>query len=125
MLTSMAALFAAAPAAAAQRGNDQELVDAVEELTQAVTAAVATSPELARIREQQRVFLKANQKYPDFMEVGLDVWESVYDWHVRHNLPIDARRSGDGRYMMSVMFTTLILRWEQAANYIGYGFDSR
>ena len=35
-----------------------------------------------------------------------------------------ARATG-GRYVMTVMFTTLILRPEQDANYVGFGFDAR
>jgi hypothetical protein len=49
----------------------------------------------------------------------------VYDWHVRHQQPITATRTADGRYVMTVMFTTLILRPEQAGSYVGYGFDAR
>ena len=62
---------------------------------------------------------------PDFIEVGIEVWENVYDWHVRHQQPIGATRTADGRYVMSVMFTTLILRSDQTNNYIGFGFDAR
>jgi hypothetical protein len=83
------------------------------------------SPELARIREQQRTFLKANQKFPDFIDVGIDVWENVYDWHVRHQQPVAITRTANGRYVMTVMFTTLILRPEQTNSYVGYGFDAR
>jgi hypothetical protein len=32
-------------------------------------------------------------------------------------------RAADGRYVMSFMFTTFILRPEQGADYIGPGFD--
>jgi hypothetical protein len=37
------------------------------------------APALSRVCDQQRSFLKAHQKFPDFIEVGIDVWESVYD----------------------------------------------
>ena len=53
------------------------------------------------------------------------MWENVYDWHVRHQQPIAATRTADGRYVMTVMFTTLILRPDQVNGYIGYGFDAR
>lgn len=129
LLAGAAALLGeAAPAAAAQRDRDGDaaaVARAIDDLTGAVQRAAAVSPELARIREQQRVFLKANQKYPDFIEVGIDVWESVYDWHVRHQQPIAISRSGDGRYVMVVMFTTLVLRPDQSNNYVGFGFDAR
>ena len=130
LIAGAAALLAAdaAPAsAAAQRtGDDGEMIArAVDELTNVVQRAQAVSPELARIREQQRVFLRANQKFPDFVDVGISVWESVYDWHVRHQQPLAIARTAEGRYVMTLMFTTLILRPEQDVNYVGFGYDAR
>jgi len=126
MLASAAALLGAAePAAAAPADDSGAVARAVENLRGALEHHFAVSPELARVREQQRIFLKANEKFPDFIEVSIDVWESVYDWHVRHQQPIAATRTADGHYVMTVMFTTLILRPEQVNGYIGYGFDAR
>jgi len=34
-------------------------------------------------------------------------------------------RTPDGRYAMSIMFTTLVLRPDQGENYIGFGYDGR
>ena len=135
-LAGAAALLAvspgAAPAAAAQRDapeSNEALVRAVNDLKTVIERGfergLEVSPELSRIREQQRIFLKSNQKYPDFIEVGINVWEDVYDWHVRHQQPLAISRTGEGRYVMTVMFTTLILRPEQTGSYIGYGFDAR
>jgi len=126
MLATAAALIGGAEQASAKQADDNGAVArAVENLRAALVRTLAVSPELDRIREQQRVFLKSNQKFPDFLEVGVDVWENVYDWHVRHQQPIAATRTGDGRYVMTVMFTTLILRPDQVNGYIGYGFDAR
>jgi hypothetical protein len=79
---------------------------------------------IAQIRQQQRAFIRANQKYPDFMEVGLGVWEDVYDWHVRYQQPLNATRLADGRYVLTFMFTNLILRPDLAVEYVGFGFDT-
>ena len=126
MLATAAALIGGAEQASAAQADDSGAVArAVENLRAALVRTLAVSPELDRIREQQRVFLKSNQKFPDFLEVGIDVWENVYDWHVRHQQPIAATRTADGRYVMTVMFTTLILRPDQVNGYIGYGFDAR
>ena len=126
MLATAAALIGSAEQASAAQADDGAAVArAVENLRAALVRTLAVSPELDRIREQQRVFLKSNQKFPDFLEVGIDVWENVYDWHVRHQQPIAATRTADGRYVMTVMFTTLILRPDQVNGYIGYGFDAR
>ena len=131
MLAGAAALIggaepaSATQASAAQADDSGAVARAVENLRATLVRTLAVSPELDRIREQQRVFLKSNQKFPDFLEVGIDVWENVYDWHVRHQQPIAATRTADGRYVMTVMFTTLILRPDQVNGYIGYGFDAR
>jgi hypothetical protein len=128
LMAGAAALLGEGTASTAQRTdvvNMEAVGRAIDDLKEMFQRRLAVSPELSRIREQQRIFLKANQKYPDFIEVGLDVWDSVYDWHVRHQLPISMGRANDGRYVMSIMFTTLILRSEQANNYVGYAFDVR
>ena len=81
--------------------------------------------ELAEIREQQRIFLKASHKFPDFIEIGVKVWERLHDWHVRHQLPLNIVRRDDGRYTMTFMFTTLVLRPDQADSYVGFAYDAR
>ena len=75
------------------------------------------------IREQQRIWLRANHKYPDFIEIGINVWDGLYDWHVRYQQPINMTRSQDGRYLMAFTFTTFILRPDQDPNYVGPPFD--
>ena len=69
--------------------------------------------------------MRANQKFPDYMEVGIGVWENVYDWHVRHQRPVTISRTTDGRYTMALMETLLLLRPEQAETFVGFGFDAR
>ena len=59
------------------------------------------------------------------VEVGIGVWESVYDWHVRHQRVVNIGRTTDGRYTMPVMETLLLLRPEQAESFGGFGFDAR
>lgn len=125
LLASAAALFTAAPAASAQRNDDEAVAAAIADLQKTIERGLDVSPELARIRDQQRTFLKANQKFPDFIDIGIAVWEKLYDWHVRHQQPLNVGRTADGRYVMTVMFTTLILRPEQDNNYVSFGFDAR
>ena len=128
--TLFSGLAALAPAQQSRNGSqdnreDLAVAKAINDLTTTVQQAVQTSPELARIRDQQRIFLKANQKFPDFIEVGLGVWETVVDWHVRHQQALSVSRSAEGRYIMTVGFTTLILRPELSDNYVGPGMDAR
>jgi hypothetical protein len=79
---------------------------------------------IARVRHQQRTWLMATRKYPDFLEIGLDVWDNVYDWHVAYQQPLSVTRLADGRYAMAFMFTTLLLRSDQSPDFVGYPFDA-
>lgn len=83
------------------------------------------SSEIEGVREQQRVFLKSTGKYPDYIEVGLGVWERLYDWHVRWQQPLTITRQPDGQYAMGFMLSTVILKPNMQANYIGPGYDNR
>jgi len=79
---------------------------------------------VSRVRHQQRTWMLAARKYPDFLEIGLDVWDNVYDWHVTFQQPLNVTRLADGRYAMAFMFTTLLLRPDQAPDFIGFPFDA-
>ena len=120
----------AAEAAAAAAGSDLEGVSySIDQLRKTVErqfANVYTTKwhGVARIREQQHLWMKSTQKYPDFIEIGIDVWDNIYDWHVVHQQPINMTRLTDGRYTMVFMFTTLLLRPDQAADFVGYSFDA-
>jgi len=84
---------------------------------------LGSSQHVARIRQVQRQHLGASGRYPAFIEVGIEYWERIYDWHVKHQQRIDARRLADGRYAMTFMFTTLLLRPDQAVDYVGPPYD--
>jgi hypothetical protein len=120
--------LAAAPATAAAAQDDAGVAQAIENLSRVFDRrfeALVPGPyrDVALVRQQQRVFLRANHKYPDFLEVGVDVWESVYNWHILHRQPIEASRLGDGRYTLRFMFTNLLMRTDSAPDYVGLGFD--
>jgi hypothetical protein len=83
------------------------------------------SQEIMRIRSQQRTFLKANQKFPDFIDIGIDVWERLHDWHIKNRQPLTVVRTNDGHYGIPFVATTLILRHEQTDSYISWGYDAR
>jgi hypothetical protein len=74
------------------------------------------------VRKQFAIFLRANQKYPDFCEIGPSVFTDLYDWHVRYQQPLEVSRV-DNRTAIRFMFTWMILRPEQADGYIGIPFD--
>lgn len=79
---------------------------------------------VARIRQQQHTWMRSTQKYPDFIEVGLDIWDNIYDWHVVYQQPVNMTRTSDGRYTMVFMYTTLLLRPDQALDFVGFAFDA-
>jgi hypothetical protein len=78
-----------------------------------------------RIRENQKQFFKVNSKFPDFLDVGVDVWESTYDWHLRTGQTPSVGRLPDGRVGMTFMLTTLVVRPDVANDFIGLGYDTR
>ncbi len=83
------------------------------------------SQDITQIRSQQRTFLKANQKFPDFIDIGIDVWERLHDWHIKNRQPLTVLRTNEGHYGMVFMATTLLLRPEQTAGYMSWGYDVR
>jgi hypothetical protein len=108
----------------------REIVQAIDRLRQAVertqnSCFLGPCGPIGDIRTAQQVFLKAHQKFPDYIDVGVDVWQAVYDWHVRNRQPINTTRLGDGRYGLTFMFTTLVMRPDNTPNYISFGYDSK
>jgi hypothetical protein len=130
LLTGLAALVAPAGAAAVPQGDDdQRIVSAVDNLRQTVESrfeSLLFGPwrGIAKIRQEQRNWLKSTSKYPDFIEVGIDVWDSLYEWHVRYQQPVNVARMTDGRYAMVFMFTTVLLRPDALPEYVSYPFDA-
>lgn len=128
LLAGVAALASAPPAEAnaADDGRHDTLVaGAIAELGRTIERQT-TNPwrGVARVREQIRVFLKSASRYPEYVEVGVQVWDAVHDWHVTYQQPLTMARAADGRYTMTFMFTTLLLRPDLDGDYVGYPFDN-
>ena len=81
--------------------------------TQAVTA----------IRAAQRTYLKNSGRFPEFVDVGYDVFQSVVDWLVAVRQPVTINRLGDGRYTVALFASTIVLRPDFPDNYVGQGYD--
>ena len=92
-------------------------------LEQGLRGPALDAGQIGRIRERLTTHLRSAGKFPDFMEVGTSVFYDVYDWHVRHAQQIQITRIADQRFAIQFMFTQLIVRWEQDANYLGVPFD--
>ena len=112
-------------AGAAQRDNSEALSRAVDDLRQTIQGNYNNPWRvIAQVREQQRIFMRQNYRYPEFVDVGIDVWDALYDWHVRFQQQVNMRRMQDGRYAMAFTFTTFILRPDMIPTYIGTPYDN-
>jgi hypothetical protein len=108
----------------ADAAGELKIADAIDKLRQTIERQHDSS-EVFQIRAQQRTFLKANQKFPDYIDIGIDVWERMHDWHVRNRQPLTIIRTTDGRYGMVFGVTTLLLMPQQTGSYISWGYDNR
>ncbi len=115
------------PAGAAEdRDTAAVLKDMLDEFRkQRTSCRTVECATIEQIRAQQRIFLKANNRYPDYIDVGVGPWEDVYDWHVRFGQQLNITRTPDGRYAMMFMFTNLVLRPEMLPGYVGLGYDKQ
>jgi hypothetical protein len=104
--------------------NVQDLVSALKAITTAITQEQSNG-EILGVRKSQVDFLRANSKFPDFVDVAIDVWLSIYDWHVRMQQPLVLGRDTNGRYTMVFNFTTLVLRPDAVPTFIGIPYDNR
>ena len=102
----------------------QDLVNAVQGVTTAISRQQSFDV-LVPIRNRLNDFLHANGKFPDFVDVALDVWMAVYDWHVRMQQPLVLGRDAGGRYTMMLAFTALVLRQDSVAGFVGIPYDNR
>jgi hypothetical protein len=110
-----------------ERESLRDIASHLDEIHDVLHAAYQTSSLshgiVSKLRGDMEQFLRANTKFPDFIEVGIAVFMEVYDWHIKHQQQLAVTRVGDGRYTMRFMFTTLILRPEQDRNYVGVAYD--
>jgi hypothetical protein len=84
---------------------------------------VTTGSFLTDIRQRFTTHLRSSGKFPDFMEIGIEPFYEVYDWHVRHQQPIQITRISEQRFAIQWMYTQLIMRYEQDPKFLGVPFD--
>jgi hypothetical protein len=127
----LGSLATASPASAAEMQQDvqalkegfKSLGDSVDGLKSAVDQGLRGNSMnygyVGSVKDKIYRFAKLSGKFPDYCDIGLDVFYDVYDWHVRHQQQIQVTRIADQRLMIVFMFTQLILRWENDGNYVG------
>ena len=126
LASSVAAGVLASPedTAAAQDSDTVYLNRILEEL-QGIRRAVSFqgAQAVAQVRLAQRTFLKNTSRFPEFVDVGFDVYESVIDWLISVQQPVTINRIADGRYSVALFATTVVLRPDFPDNYVGQGYD--
>lgn len=111
---------------AALKGVLQEIRDELRAWKrEALSCRMPMCGGLSAIRSNQRQFLKSNQKYPDYMEVGINVWDEIIDWHVRTLRQVETSQRPDGRYTIPFLHTTIVLRIDYGDDQVGLGYDLR
>jgi hypothetical protein len=116
-----AASLAAGEESRQQTGNpelDLALIEAVRQIATQLRA-FDDPPAIAAIRDAQRPYLRTRQVFPDFMEIGVGIWEQLYDWHIHTQQPLRLARLPDGRYTMQALQTTFVLGPTAQNDYIG------
>jgi hypothetical protein len=101
--------------------NEISAVD--ETLSQGMLSNAVVFGLTGKVRAQMETFFRTTQKFPDFIDIGYNVFMDVYDWHVKNRQQLVVTRGPDGRYWLQFMFTTLIMRGEHDAGYIGIPYD--
>ena len=104
--------------------NAQDIVNALKDIRTAI-ATDRSFAEIQPVRSKQLDYLKANGKFPDFIDVGSDVWYAVHDWHIRLGQPLVFSRDPSGRYLLMLGFTALVLRQEAVPGFISTPYDNR
>ena len=98
-----------------------EMILELRQIRRAVT--VEGTQAITNIRAAQRTYLKNSSRFPEFVDVGYDVFQSVVDWMVAVRQPVTIGRLGDGRYTVALFASTIVLRPDFPDNYVGQGYD--
>jgi hypothetical protein len=116
--------MAGQPAEVAALGEIAEAVEAVDRtLDKALLSNDIAFGSIARLRATFESYFRTTQRFPEFIDIGLGVFMEVYDWHIKYQQQLMITRGADARYWIRFMFTTLVLRGEQDANFIGVPYE--
>jgi hypothetical protein len=111
-----------------QRDSDEKVASLLTEIRDELRRGrgkcnVNDCPDVERVRNEQRTFLKGRNRFPDYVDVGADVWDRLCDWHIERLLPLQVSRLPDGRYAMPFFQTFVVLRADVANSYVSQGYD--
>jgi len=103
--------------------NMVKVGESVNQLSGAFTTNTLAYGFVDDLRAAYTLYWKSHAKFPDFCEVGTDVFYDIYDWHIRQRLSPPVSRLQDGRLVITFMYTQLLVRVDQSPGYIGIPFD--
>jgi hypothetical protein len=117
--------FVATTSASVSASDDTTLLIEIRDELRSLrpTCQLPSCAEIEQIRAQQRSFLRARHKLPDFVDVGIDVWERAYEWLVSTRQPADIVRLPEGRNGLRFITTMLVLRPDASGGFVGFGYD--
>ena len=105
-----------APASAAAEAPQQvsersieDIVKAIDELKKELGRQASFS-DITPVRDQLKAFLRSSGKFPEYIDVGIEVWHQIYDWHIRLHQPLNVGRDPQGRYTIMLMATAVVMR---------------
>jgi hypothetical protein len=104
------------------KGLQGEIANLSKTLEKALLGPSLSAGSIVDIREKLILHLRSHGKFPDLMEVGVNPFMEVYDWHVRHQQQIQITRVSE-RFAIQFMFTNLVVRWDMDRNHIGTPYD--
>ena len=98
-----------------------EMISELREIRRAVS--IDGTEAITQIRAAQRTYLKNSGRFPEFVDVGYDVFQSVMDWMIAVRQPVAINRLPDGRYSVALFASTIVLRPDFPDGYVGQGYD--
>jgi hypothetical protein len=119
------ALSAATPLAIKSHHQDSAKLDEILEEVRALRSGpVPGAGSVDLIRQARRTYLKTTAKFPEYLDVGIDVWEGLLDWYVATRQLVDVGRLPDGRYFVKYVATSIVLRTEVPEGHVGVGSET-
>jgi hypothetical protein len=126
LLAGVGSMAGAGVAAEAAAGDQEAVMREIRDEIRSLRAELTSPPsQVARVRAEQHRFLRASARYPEFLEVGVGVFDGVHDWLRHQPHPVEVARLSDGRYGLRFDFTTLVLRSDTEPDFVGTAGDGR
>ena len=110
-------------AAAQNEAEIRSLRADIQGIRSILTANPVATNTVMTLRERQRQFYRLNQRFPECIDIGINIWEQMQDWHIRNLRPLNINRGGDGNWQMDFILTVLVLKHNLGDNEISQAYD--